>query len=64
MFILERYAIPTVAMVSVEDAARAPELAKARLNESPHHLSIELFENDAPLAWFDRKGEIWRKGEH
>jgi hypothetical protein len=57
----ERYAVPTVALINVDDLLRAAEVAQARLEESPHHQSVELFEDDRPLALFDREGIIWHE---
>jgi hypothetical protein len=46
----ERYTVPTLAIVTVRDERRALELARQRLEESPHHLAVEVCEDDASLA--------------
>ena len=55
----QRYSVPTVAFVTARDVERAGELARERLDESPHHLAIELFENDELVGRIDRDGEAW-----
>jgi len=52
----DRYAVPTLAIVMVNDASRAIELARKRLNDSPHHLAIEIHEGDEQVARLDRDG--------
>jgi hypothetical protein len=59
----DRHALPIVSTITVGDRAEAAEVARRRLAESPHQLSIELFEDNAPLALFDWDGEVWRKGK-
>lgn len=45
----DRYSVPTLAFELVQDRRRARTLAKRRLNESPHHLSVEARDGDALL---------------
>jgi len=52
----DRYAIPTLEFVSVLTEARAHELAIKRLNDSNHHLGIEVFEDEATLFRIERGG--------
>jgi len=59
----ERYSVPTVRFVTVASEECAVELAKAQLLESRHHLTVELCEDDTPLAQFDRDGVIWLNKE-
>lgn len=53
----DRYIVPTLAFATTSDQQRALELAKLRLDESPHHLAIDVFEDDKPAAHFVRGGE-------
>ena len=46
----DRYAVPTLDFVNVEDGRRALEAAKRRLEESPHHLGVEIRDDDKVLA--------------
>jgi hypothetical protein len=44
LFILDdRYSVATFRVLTVKDEARARELAEKVLQESPHHLGVELF---------------------
>ena len=45
----DRYTVPTVALVEALDEGQARDLAARRMNESPHHLAVEVFEDDALL---------------
>jgi ribosome-binding protein aMBF1 (putative translation factor) len=58
-----RYEVPTVAFVTAQDVERAAELARERLGESPHHLAVELRENDELIARIDRDSENWLRAE-
>ena len=58
----DRHAAPTVEVIAARDKAAAAELARTRFSEAAHHLCVELFEDDAPLALFDDEGEIWAHG--
>jgi hypothetical protein len=57
----DRYSVPTVEFVTAGDIARAKELALIKLRGSPHHLSIEVLEDDRlvfRLPWTaDRRDE-------
>jgi hypothetical protein len=52
----DRYAVPTVALVSVADEQRARTLATARLMESAHHTSVEVLDDDTVLFSVTRGG--------
>ena len=57
----ERYTVPTVAFIDVADIERAAQIAKDRLGESPHHLAVELCEDDKPRVRFERDLAFWFK---
>jgi hypothetical protein len=42
----DRYAVCTLELVQVRDAARAREVAQQRLGASAHHRSVEVREDD------------------
>ena len=50
----DRYSVPTMLMAVVTDEARAIELAVDKLAETPHHLSVEVWEADALVFATDR----------
>jgi len=50
----DRYRVPTMAIVMVGSMKRAAALARERLEESAHHLNVEICEDDEPLARFGR----------
>lgn len=45
----KRYSVPTLQIVTVRDEARARELASQRLDETDHHLEVEVHEEDTEL---------------
>ena len=45
----DRYAAPTLKILVGGDAAWARTSAKQALNESPHHVGVELFDGDRRL---------------
>lgn len=45
----DRYKVPTMALIDASDPGHAQEIAARRLTESPHHLVVEVFENEALL---------------
>ena len=45
----KRYSVPTLQLVTVRDEARARELARQRLEETDHHLYIEVVEDQTEL---------------
>lgn len=45
---------PQVFFMSVLDLARARELAKSRLGQSPHHSRVVLLDGDEVVASFER----------
>ncbi len=49
-----RYTVPTLDIVTVRDAQCALELAVKRLNDSPHHVAVEVREGDELLARLGR----------
>jgi hypothetical protein len=51
-----RYAVPTLAIVTVSDAERALELARKRLEASPHHVAVEVHEGHELIARINRDG--------
>jgi hypothetical protein len=53
-----RYSAPNLDMVTASDDARARELASARLASSPHHLMVEVFEEDRLVCVVRRAGTI------
>jgi hypothetical protein len=44
-----RYSAPTLQLVQAPDEAEARRRAQAWLDESDHHLAIEVFEDDQPV---------------
>jgi hypothetical protein len=59
LFVLdERYSVETVGFVEAADAAQATALAKLRLEESPRHISIEVCEDDVPVARISPTGVV------
>jgi ribosome-binding protein aMBF1 (putative translation factor) len=58
-----RYTVPTVAFITAVDVGRAVEIARQQLDASPHHLAIELRENDELVGRIDRDGEGWLRPE-
>lgn len=46
----DRYSVPTLMLVQAAHYERACELAENVLSESPHHLAVEVWENDVLLA--------------
>ena len=55
----QRYSVPTVAFITARDVEWAAELARKQLGESPHHLAVELRENDELIGRIDHNGEAW-----
>jgi predicted thioesterase len=45
----DRYTVPTFALVSAVDEARAKILATEKLVESAHHTSVEVLDDDTSL---------------
>ena len=45
----DRYAVATVALVMLPDDGQARDIAARRLAESPHHLAVEVFQDDVLL---------------
>jgi len=52
----DRYTVPSLAFVLVQDEARARELARRQLLESGHHLEVEVVENGRSLFRLTRYG--------
>jgi hypothetical protein len=50
----ERETTPRLAVVTVKSAERALELARNRLEASPHHVAVEVHEGDEMIARLDR----------
>ncbi len=44
-----RYSVPTLVLATVKDESRIRELARARLEESPFHVAVEVREGDLYL---------------
>lgn len=42
----DRYTVPTLHLIQAPNPAMAGELAERILAESPHHLSVEVFDDD------------------
>lgn len=53
-----RYSVPTLQLVTVRDENRARELARARLEETEHHLSIEVVEDQTELFRLSREATL------
>jgi hypothetical protein len=53
-----RYAVPTLAIVTAKDTNRGLELARKLLEESPHHVAVEVHESDTMIARLDRDGVV------
>lgn len=51
----KRYSVPTLQLVTVRDEARARELARQRLEETDHHLYIEVVEDQTELFRLGRE---------
>lgn len=51
-----RYAVPTLAIVTVTDTQHALELARTRLQDSPHHIAVEVLDGDELVARLGRDG--------
>jgi hypothetical protein len=51
----DRYRVPTVALVTCADETSARKIAAARLAESPHHISIEVQDDDGLAFWLPAK---------
>jgi hypothetical protein len=45
----DRYAVPTVGLVSAADETRAKHLATERLVESAHHTRVDVLNDDTRL---------------
>jgi hypothetical protein len=45
----DRYSIPTLLFVTTRDATSVRRLARQKLRDSPHHLSVAVFDGDQPL---------------
>jgi hypothetical protein len=45
----DRYTVPTLYIASLASQARAREVAERLLNESDHHLGVEVCEDGKPL---------------
>jgi hypothetical protein len=52
----ERQPAPELAVVTVSSADRALELARKRLEASPHHLAVEIHEGGEMVARIERDG--------
>jgi hypothetical protein len=50
----DRSTVPTLIMVSAANDVRAKAIAKAKLDESPHHLAVDVTENGETLILFER----------
>ena len=53
-----RYSAPNLDLVTAADDARARELASQRLDASPHHLMVEVFEEDRLVCVVRREETI------
>ncbi|MES2034567.1 MAG: hypothetical protein V4466_10345 [Pseudomonadota bacterium] len=53
-----RYSVPTLQLVTVRDESRARELALARLEETEHHLSVEVVEDQTELFRLSREARV------
>lgn len=51
-----RYSVPTLYFVSAPDEATARALARQRLDETPHHLAIDVLEGGTELFRLCRNG--------
>jgi hypothetical protein len=54
--------LPNVALVAAEDRRAIVAAALRRLEETHHHIAIEIFEDETLLAWLDREDIVWRDG--
>lgn len=45
----DRYSVPTLRFLTAPSGLRACELAERALQESPHHLGVELYRSDRRL---------------
>lgn len=52
----DRYAVPTLEIVKAPDERHAQALAWQRLEGSPHHLGVEVWEGERVLARLVRGG--------
>jgi hypothetical protein len=60
LFVIDdRYTIPNVALVAAADRRAIVAAARTRLMETPHHIAIEIFEDETMLAWLDREDIVW-----
>lgn len=50
-----RYSVPTLQLVTVRDEDRARELALQRLEETDHHLAVEVVEGQTELFRLSRE---------
>ena len=46
----DRFTVPRLAFLTAEDERHAQELAKQQLEESPHHVGVEICEGDRVLS--------------
>ena len=67
----DRYTVPTLLFVTTTDEAAAERLARKKLRDSPHHLSVEVREADRllfkltpPSADGDRRISSWDRPAH
>lgn len=51
-----RYSVPTLHIVSAPDEATANALASQQLDETPHHLAIDVLEGPTELFRLSRDG--------
>lgn len=59
----DRYSVSTLTFVTVVNEARARELALRQLNASPHHLSVDVLEDDRLLFRVGRPTDDGRFAE-
>lgn len=53
----DRYTVPSLALILVQDEHRARELARRQLLESGHHLEIEVMEEGRSVFRLSRLDE-------
>jgi len=49
-----RYSVPSLLLVEAAAEERVADIARQKLEESPHHLAVEVVEGDTVLFRFQR----------
>lgn len=55
-----RYPAPTIEVATARDPQGVQQIARQRLEASPHHVGVQVRDDDQLLYWFRRVGQAAR----